>query len=143
MDTPGRETVRHHGKGLVGAIQLAMKRAKPDSAELAAAECLVLAETKDHLNWELIGELAKHADDRAEARALKSAYEKVEDEEDEHLYHTQGWTRELWMRHLKMPAVIPPPEETKEVKTPSVPLVRSRRVDPWRVVQEKRAKLRT
>ena len=96
---------------------MAMKRAKPDSAELAAAECVVLAETKDHLNWELIGELAKHADDRAEARALKSAYEKVEDEEDEHLYHTQGWTRELWMRHLKMPAVIPPPEETKEVKT--------------------------
>ncbi len=48
---------------------------------------------------------------------MKSAYKKVEDEEDEHLYHTQGWTRELWMSHLRMPAVIPPPEEKKEVKT--------------------------
>ena len=115
-DTPGRDIVRLHARGLVRAIQLAMKKAKPN-AEIVAAECVVLAETKDHMNWELIGELAKHADDRAEAKALKSAYEKVEDEEDEHLYHTQGWTRELWMRQLRMPAVIPPPEEKREVKT--------------------------
>lgn len=115
-NTPGRDIVRHHGRGLVRAIQMALKKGKPNP-ELVAAECVVLAETKDHLNWELIGELAKHSEDRAEARALKSAYDKVEDEEDEHLYHTQGWTRELWMSQLRMPAVLPPPEETKEVKT--------------------------
>ena len=34
---------------------------KPEAAQLVAAECVVLAETKDHLNWELIGELAKKA----------------------------------------------------------------------------------
>ncbi len=81
-----------------------------------AAECVVLAETKDHLNWELIGELAKKAKGE-QGSALKEAHEEVEDEEDEHLYHTTGWTRELWIEALGMPAVLPPPEEEKHVKT--------------------------
>jgi hypothetical protein len=77
---------------------------------------LVLAETKDHLNWELIGQAAKAAKG-TEAKALKEAFEEVEEEEDEHLYHTAGWTRELWIESLGLPAVIPPPEEEKDVKT--------------------------
>jgi hypothetical protein len=48
---------------------------------------------------------------------LKEAYEEVEEQEDEHLYHSTGWTRELWIQSLGMPAVLPPPEEEKEVKT--------------------------
>ncbi|HEV7745190.1 MAG TPA: hypothetical protein VGO56_09365 [Pyrinomonadaceae bacterium] len=64
---------------------------------------MALAETKDHLNWELIGELVKNAD----AALLKPAHEQVEEEEDEHLYHTTGWTRELWIEALGMPAVLP------------------------------------
>ena len=35
----------------------------------------------------------------------------------EHLYHTTGWSRELWIQSLGLPAVIPPPEEEKDVKT--------------------------
>jgi rubrerythrin len=35
---------------------------------------------------------------------------------DEHLYHTMGWARELWIESLGMPAVLPPPEE-ESVKT--------------------------
>ena len=31
----------------------------PDAAQIVAAECVVDAETKDHQNWELIGELSK------------------------------------------------------------------------------------
>ena len=41
----------------------------------------------------------------------------VEDQEDQHLYHTKGWTRELWIASLGMPAVLPPPEEVKQVET--------------------------
>ena len=48
---------------------------------------------------------------------MKEALEKVEEQEDEHLYHTQGWSRELWIDSLGMPAVLPPPEEEKDVKT--------------------------
>ena len=60
--------------------------------------------------------LAKKASGKM-AAALKEAHEEVEDEEDEHLYHTMGWSRELWIQSLGMPAVLPPPEEEKEVKT--------------------------
>jgi hypothetical protein len=38
-------------------------------------------------------------------------------QQDEHLYHTTGWTRELWIQALGMKAVLPPPEEEKDVKT--------------------------
>jgi hypothetical protein len=76
----------------------------------------VLAETKDHQNWELIGEVAKKATGEKK-KVLSDAHDEVEDEEDEHLYHTMGWSRELWMDSLGLPAVLPPPEEEKDVKT--------------------------
>jgi hypothetical protein len=97
-------------------MELALRCADPQAAQIVAAECVTLAETKDHLNWELIGELSKNLDSD-QAALLKPAYQQVEDEEDEHLYHTSGWTRELWIEALGMPAVIPPPEEVKKVET--------------------------
>jgi rubrerythrin len=116
VETPGRQVVRHIGKSLVKAMEMALSAGAPEAAQLVAAECVILAETKDHQNWELIGEVAKKSKGE-EAKALKTAHEEVEDEEDEHLYHTMGWTRELWIESLGMPAVIPPPEEEKDVKT--------------------------
>lgn len=115
-DTPGRDVVRHVGKSLVKAMEMALTSAPPEAAQIVAAECVVLAETKDHLNWELLGQVAKKIKGE-EKKALEAAQEKVEDEEDEHLYHTAGWARELWIEFLGMPAVIPPPEEEKDVKT--------------------------
>ena len=115
-DTPGRKVVRHIGESLVKAMEMALGADEPGAAQIVAAECVVLAETKDHLNWELIGETAKKAKGEA-AKALKAAHEEVEEQEDEHLYHTQGWARELWIETLGMPAVLPPPEEEKDVKT--------------------------
>ena len=52
-----------------------------------------------------------------ERKTLKEATDEVEEEENEHLYHTKGWCRELWLESLGLPAVIPPPEEEKQVKT--------------------------
>jgi hypothetical protein len=113
--TPGRVIVRDKGQALVSAMRKALKDA-PDAAQVVAAECVIDAETKDHQNWELIGELAKSLGGKA-AKVLGAAYEEVEDEEDEHLYHTRGWCRELWLETLGLPAVLPPPEEEKDVKT--------------------------
>jgi len=115
-ETPGRQVVRHIGASLVKAMEMALQSGQPAAAQLVAAECVTLAETKDHLNWELMGEAAKQLKGE-EAKTLKEAYEKVEEEEDEHLYHTTGWTRELWIESLGLPAVLPPPEEEKDVKT--------------------------
>jgi rubrerythrin len=114
--TPGRKVVGHIGNSLVKAMEMALAAGNPEAAQIVAAECVVEAETKDHLNWELIGECAKKVKGE-EGKALKAAHEEVEDQEDEHLYHTTGWTRELWIKSLGMPAVLPPPEEEKEVKT--------------------------
>ena len=115
-ETPGRLVVRHIGESLVKAMQMALEAGNADAAQMVAAECIALAETKDHLNWELMGQLAKKLKGE-EAKALKAAHDEVEDEEDEHLYHTKGWARELWIASLGMPAVLPPPEEEKDVKT--------------------------
>jgi len=114
--TPGRSIVRHNGKALAIAMKMALGANDPAAAELVACECIVLAETKDHFDWELIGECAK-ALPPAQQTALQTAYDQIEDEEDEHLYHTKGWCRELWMKALGLPAVLPPPEEERAVKT--------------------------
>ncbi len=115
-ETPGRQAVRKIGTALVEAMRLAINAGNPDAAQVLAAECVVLAETKDHLNWELLGEYAEKRRGE-EASAVKQAHSEVEEQEDEHLYHTTGWARELWIQALGMPAVLPPPEEEKEVRT--------------------------
>ena len=115
-ETPGRQVVRHQGESLVKAMEMARQSAPPEAAELVAAECVVLAETKDHANWELIGKVAESAKGE-EKQALKEAFDQVEEQEDMHLYHTKGWARELWIQFLGMPAVLPPPEEEKQVTT--------------------------
>src|SRR5688572_12130389 len=115
-ETPGRAVVRHIGESLVKAMEMALESGPPEAAELVAAECVVHAETKDHLDWELMGMLAGEAKGEI-GQALREAHKQVEDQEDEHLYHTAGWSRELWIQSLGLPAVLPPPEEEKDVKT--------------------------
>lgn len=116
VETPGRVVVRFKGASLVQAMQMALKDAGPAAAQLVAAESVVEAETKDHGNWELIGKVAEEMDGDM-AAALSEAYEQVEEQEDQHLYHTMGWARELWLETLGLPAVLPPPEEEKKVTT--------------------------
>ena len=95
---------------------LALGSRRSRAAQVVAAECVTLAETKDHLNWELIGEVVKRLTGEP-AKVLRAAYKEVEEQEDEHLYHNTGWARELWIEGLGLPAVLPPPEEQKDVKT--------------------------
>jgi rubrerythrin len=115
-ETPGRKVVRTIGETLVQSMEMALAEGKPGAAQLVACEAVVLAETKDHQNWHLIGEVVKNVKGEV-AKVLKEAHDQVEDEEDEHLYHTKGWCRELWIESLGMKAVLPPPEEVKKVET--------------------------
>jgi rubrerythrin len=115
-ETPGRKVVRTIGESLVEAMELALAEGEPGAAQLVAAEAVVLAETKDHQNWHLLGEVVKKAKGE-QAKIIKEACDKVEPEEDAHLYHTKGWARELWIESLGMKAVLPPPEEVKDVQT--------------------------
>lgn len=116
-ESPGVLVVRHMGQSLVKAMDMALQAGKPAAAQLVACECVVLAETKDHLDWELIGKCADKLLNGETAKLLKGAYDEIEDQEDEHVYHSKGWCRELWIESLGMKAVLPPPEEEKQVKT--------------------------
>ena len=114
--TPGRKIVHDMGQSLVAAMEAALGSGDKAQAEVVACECVVLAEEKDHSNWQLIGEVAKKLTG-AEGKAMKEAYKEVEDQEDEHYYHSKGWLRELSLQALGMKAVLPPPEERKHVKS--------------------------
>jgi len=114
--SPGREIVRSLGNALVAAMDKAMAGGNPTAAQIVACECVVLAETKDHLNWELLTKCVAELKG-AQKRALEEACEIVEEQEDEHLYHSRGYCRELWLDSLGLPAVLPPPEETQHVRS--------------------------
>src|SRR4051812_45778795 len=115
-DAPARNQVRLMGQALVKMMEVALSQGDPEGAQLTACECVIEAETKDHANWELLGELAKHAKGDI-GKAFRDAHERVEKQEDHHLYHSKGWARELWLAGLGLAAVLPPPEETREVET--------------------------
>ncbi len=53
--TPGTMIVRSTGNALVQSMEAALSAGNPAAAQIVAAECVVLAETKDHLDWELLG----------------------------------------------------------------------------------------
>jgi len=114
--TPGRKITRDIGMSLVAAMEAALGTGNKEMAECVAAEMVTHAEMTDHFNWQLIGEVAAKMTG-AQGKALKEAYQEVEDEEDEHYYHSKGWLRELSLQSLGLKAQLPPPEEEKDVKS--------------------------
>jgi ferritin-like metal-binding protein YciE len=116
QESPGRTIVRQKGEGLVAAVKAARAGKHPKIAELVAAESVVEAESKDHQNWELLGRMVEHLDGELQ-ETLGEAYEEVSDQEAQHLFHTMGWARELWLDYLGVPAALPPPEEEMKVAT--------------------------
>jgi hypothetical protein len=114
-ETPGRAVVRNVGNALVQAMQLARSAGDPAAAEIVACECVVLAETKDHQDWDLIGKCAEHLPGSA-TEALKSVYDVIEDQEEAHRYHTKGWCRELWLTSLGQDVPLAPVDERQHLK---------------------------
>jgi hypothetical protein len=69
-ETPGRAIVRDLGQALVAAMDKALAGGEPAAAQIVACECVVFAETKDHLDWQLIGEVAKNSKGESGAKAM-------------------------------------------------------------------------
>jgi hypothetical protein len=115
-ETDSRKIVRRKAEGLVEAMRMAGETLSPQGAQLVAGECVVEAETKDHLNWSLLEHIVE-AGPKQYADALREPVEETLVEEAEHRFHTEGWTRELWLAHLGFDAALPPPEEEKSVQT--------------------------
>ena len=112
--TPGTLVVKFIALALVQAIEQARCTASEAAAQIVAAECLVLCESKDHLDWELLSKVAGQLTGRGRELLLEAST-RIEAQEDEHLYHTQGWCRELWLQSLGLEAMLPPPEEQRDV----------------------------
>lgn len=70
------------------------------AAEINAVENIILAETKDHADWELLGKIARQSDDEKIRDALRPAVSEVEPEEDQHL----NWTKDQ-LRRLEINAI--------------------------------------
>jgi hypothetical protein len=98
-DTVGRTAVRAIGAALVASIERALADGDADAAQLVACECVMLVESKDHLNWGLLDAKVR-SNFRGPYAALKLACEQMEGEEDEHLFHARSWIRDLWRRRL-------------------------------------------
>jgi len=109
----GREIVAQLGRLLLGAIGQAAAGDSAEAAQLVACDCVALAETKEHFNWQLLGDCARHM--RGPGRdELYAAYEDAEDQEDERLYHSMGWTRELWADRLGIRTLALRPQEQRD-----------------------------
>lgn len=63
---------------------------RPEEAEINAIENIVIAETKDHADWQLLSHIARRSSDSRIRDILKPAVDEVEPEEDQHL----TWTNE-------------------------------------------------
>ena len=116
QQSPGRRIVRSLGNALVMAMETAKAIGDPAAAQLVACECIVLAQTKDHMNWELLTKCAERLAG-PQKRVLEEACEIVGEQEDEHLHHSRGYCRELWLDSLGLPAMLPPPEVVQRVRS--------------------------
>jgi rubrerythrin len=70
---------------------------RPEEAEINAIENIVIAETKDHADWQLLSHIARRSSDSRIRDILKPAVDEVEPEEDQHL----TWTNEQ-LAHMSL-----------------------------------------
>ena len=85
--SPSARATEKAAAGLVESTFLLEGSVDADTAELAMLEAVLLAETKDHGNWSLLGQLARAMSDGPVKEALRAAVEVVLAEEEEHY----GW----------------------------------------------------
>ena len=89
-----------------------------DQGELNAIENIVLAETKDHADWELIGKIARQSNDDRLREVLGAAASEVEQQEDEHLNWTRKKLGELQMEALTKGGNSEKKSESPKAKAP-------------------------
>jgi hypothetical protein len=104
-ETLDRKVVRDRVSALVESMKLAEAASDREAAERVACECIVLAETKNHVDWELLGRCAQKVSG-APGAFLKEASEEFERQGHQHLYEMKGWWRELWLKSLGLQSIL-------------------------------------
>jgi rubrerythrin len=81
--SPGAQAAEHKAQGLISA------EVPEEMADLNNIENLVLAETKDHWNWEMLGSLMDEIGDRDLKKAVSRAVREVRKQEGDHVAWNQ------------------------------------------------------
>jgi rubrerythrin len=85
-------------------------------------ENVLLAETKDHADWELLAQLVEQVDDPAVKQALQAAVDQVEAQEDAHLEWARETLRQLSLQQL-LTGPAPSPERWQQlISAPEPPI---------------------
>ena len=101
--SPGAQAAEHKANGLISA------EVPPAMTDLNNIENLVLAETKDHWNWEMLASIASKIEDAELKRLATKAVSEVRRQEKSHL----DWN-EKTLTSLAMEAATQAPEEMGE-----------------------------
>jgi rubrerythrin len=94
--SPSARVTEKVGAGLVESTYELTGSIDIDTAELAMLEAVVLAETKDHANWELLAQLAAAMNPGNVRTQLEAVTSEVLAQEEEHV----GWARDARARML-------------------------------------------
>jgi rubrerythrin len=98
LHSAGAKLAADKAKGLLRTMSRA--GLSKDAVQLNAIENIVLAETKDHADWELLGKIVRQTTDSHLREVLGPAVHTVEQEEDEHLNWTRKKLGDLQMESL-------------------------------------------
>ena len=80
----------------------------PAEIEANDLENILLAETKDHADWQLLKQIGEQCDDASMKQAIQQAVAEVEEQEDEHVQWAQQMLAQLCLQMaLKGPAPAP------------------------------------
>jgi rubrerythrin len=105
MQSPGAEAAEQKARGLMSA------EAPAEMADKNNLENLVLAETKDHWNWEMLASLMEDIEERELKRTVKQSVREVQRQERDHLAWTQKMVTRLATEEARR---MPEQEETEE-----------------------------
>jgi rubrerythrin len=106
--SPAAEAAEHKAQGLLSAeVPEHMK-------DINNIENLVLAETKDHWNWELLGSLMDKIEERELKKVVSRAVREVRRQENDHLTWNQKMLTRLATEAARQPAEMEEGEEGED-----------------------------
>lgn len=105
MQSPGAEAAERKAQGLLSAD------VPEEMADRNNLENLVLAETKDHWNWEMLSSLMEDIEDRDLKRTVKQAVREAQRQERDHLAWTQKMVTRLATEEARQMPEEPEAEE--------------------------------
>jgi hypothetical protein len=104
FQSPGAQAAEHKAEGLISA------EVPPEMQDLNNIENLVLAETKDHWNWETLASIAPKIGDPELKRAATKAISEVRRQEKTHV----DWNEKTLSKLAMESAMHPPADEMSE-----------------------------